>query len=101
MNESDEENTAIEEETPIQMLTSGKAMPWCRRSISAMTEAIQESAESAELAQATSAILKHVLCTAGSRTFPDTQLNKTFVRKVSAAFRDKVEELGAASGTHA
>ena len=40
-----------------------------------------------------SVVIRLTLCTFGCHTFPDTHLNKTFVRVVSGAFRDKVDDL--------
>jgi len=63
-----------------------------------MAEAIQESAGCEELAQAMSVVLRQLLCTFGCHTFPDSQLNKAFLRIVAGAFRDKVEDLAEQGG---
>ena len=58
-----------------------------------MVEAIQESSNEEELAEATSVVLQKVLCEIGHGTFPDRQLSKDFVRFVSRGFKDKVQDL--------
>jgi len=66
-----------------------------------MVEAIHDSQDATELAEAISVVLTHSVCTFGAHTFPDRQLNKDFVRRVGQAFRDRVEDLAAQNGDHA
>jgi hypothetical protein len=58
-----------------------------------MEEAVHESTDAQQLAQAVSMVTTTLAGTFGCHTFPDTQLNKTFVRAMTSALKEKVTEL--------
>ena len=64
-----------------------------RNAIHLMAEAIQECQTQEQLAETMGKLLSNFVRKLGHRTFPDRQLNKDFVRILSRAFKDKVEDI--------
>jgi hypothetical protein len=91
LNESDDEGA--NELTPIQTLTEGQAPEFRLATVQTMVAAIEDCIDAAGLAEALSVVLRLLVCNFGSQTFPDTRLNKAFVRMVATAVRARVEGL--------
>ena len=64
-----------------------------RKIIYLMADAIQECRTREQLAETMATVLSRLLSKLGHRTFPDTHLNKDFVRILSRTFKDKVEDI--------
>jgi len=58
-----------------------------------MAEAIQDCSDAEQLATASSVAVCHLVTTLGARPFSDARLNKSFMKTVAGAFRDRVETI--------
>ena len=94
MNKFDlDEEPRAQDLTSIEILTTGLALEWNQSTINCMADAIQDAADGEQLARASSVVLGHLVSTFGGRAFPDTRLNKTFLKTVAGAFRDRVDTI--------
>jgi hypothetical protein len=84
--------------SPLEILTQEQAPVFSGAAIETMAEAIQECEDASSLASALGVVLSLMLCTFGSHSLPDNQLNKDFVRVVGSSVRDKLGELAGAPG---
>ena len=64
-----------------------------RKVVNLMADAISECRTREQLAETMDALLSNFVSKLGHRTFPDRQLNKDFVRILSRAFKDKVDDI--------
>jgi len=58
-----------------------------------MADAIQECQTMQDISDTLDVVFFRFIKTYGHHTFPDKQLNKDFVKLISRAFKDKVEDL--------
>ena len=70
-----------------------REVAFTRKIVSLMADAIQECRTPEQLADTMATVLSRLVSKLGHRTFPDKHLNKDFVRILSRAFKDKVEDI--------
>jgi len=76
-----------------EALSQGPAPTFCKKTTLLVVEAIRDSASEEQLGETLGHVVSKLLLRAwGHLAFPHGQLNKEFVRAVTQAFKDKVEE---------
>ena len=77
----------------LEMLKSGSVQRFSLKFVKLMEDALHEATDGDQLVQTFSTLVTTFVGTYGCHTFPDKQLNKTFVTKLVQAFKEKITEL--------